>query len=375
MIIKLDTSKKINIFYIFTSITVVLISKQVTPALALMCLFVFILKTIYKKEFKKNWIFIIICIFISFGFWHLWFIIRNINIENFINSVNTSASEVEPIVEIDDSYYLSIIKNYNHAILHSPIISFFGIKLHYFVLNILITIALFIVLKFKAKLSNPENIIYCVTYVLGFIGYAFMMVYLYMTVFGEWDATNLASFERYMGTIIYLGISLLIMLVFSFSSGYKSKIAITIVLLCMTNIANLAMLNPENRYNYKENIQNKELFRQIEEFIKPEDKVLVVSQTRDYFIEIYVRYLYPDIDIEYTSLNFNEYDKNYYKDFEFEEWQDYYSNYDYVYTYNTDEIFYRDFWKGRQKEDLLNDRLYSVNGKELTLVPWYSYAE
>lgn len=358
-----DSIDTLLLVMLFSALT---LSKQVGIPLFLMGLFLLIFKIIINKNNKKNILYLTTIPVIMIKIWN-WMV--SINRQSEINSLIPTISN-----NADKSYWKTSIDNFIYSIFHSPMIKIGELEITYFPLCFIALMLITIYLFIEKKRSN-EIILSIITYIIGCVGWTMMMEYLYLTVFGSYEGVVLASFERYINTYTYMSLALVMMLYSNLSNnGISIKLFIMLGLLILTNGTNLKLLNPKNRYNYKEDIKNKELFSQIDKYINNE-KVLVLSQTRDYFIEIYLKYLYPQKHFEFVSVNANEYDNKHYLNLTPEQWKLYYQNFDYIYLYNTDERFYKEFWKNIEKEDLLNDRLYIVEQEGLKIMPWFSYQE
>lgn len=358
-----DSIDTLLLVMLFSALT---LSKQAGIPLFLMGLFLLIFKIIINKNNKKNILYLTTIPVIMIKIWN-WMV--SINRQSEINSLIPTISN-----NADKSYWKTSIDNFIYSIFHSPMIKIGELKITYFPLCFIALMLITIYLFIEKKRSN-EIILSIITYIIGCVGWTMMMEYLYLTVFGSYEGVVLALFERYINTYTYMSLALVMMLYSNLSNnGISIKLFIMLGLLILTNGTNLKLLNPKNRYNYKEDIKNKELFSQIDKYINNE-KVLVLSQTRDYFIEIYLKYLYPQKHFEFVSVNANEYDNKHYLNLTPEQWKLYYQNFDYIYLYNTDERFYKEFWKNIEKEDLLNDRLYIVEQEGLKIMPWFSYQE
>ncbi len=369
MIIKLDKYNKIDILYLTMIFSALVLSKQVGLPMFVMSLFLIVGKMIFNKE-NRIVLKTFVLTFVPISMLLFW------NKMVSLNAAKKIGTNIVPIISsADDTFYWKdSINNFIHSIFCSPMITVGKINITYFPLCLIVLIVIIVSLK-SLKKNTREIVFISITYVIGCIGWAVMMEYLYLTVFGSYEATVLASFERYMGTYVYMSLSLAIMIVYTaFSNTMISSLLPVLVLLILTNGSNLKLLNPNNHYNYKEDIHNKELFKQIDSFISDDDKVLVISQTRDYFIEIYLKYLYPNKHFSFASVNEGD-NSSYYLNLSLEEWQEYYQNFDYIYLYNTDERFYLEYWKNVEDADLLNDRLYEIEDGKLKIIPWYSYQD
>ena len=97
------------------------------------------------------------------------------------------------------------------------------ISLSYFQCVILVLLLLYLAWLYGKKyLDKKQTIGLGITFFIGSIGYAFVMLVLYIFNFGPVEGPNLASFNRYMPTYILIGISVVIML-FVYAESKNNK--------------------------------------------------------------------------------------------------------------------------------------------------------
>lgn len=234
--------------------------------------------------------------------------------------------------------------NFKDALLNRKIV-LHPFELTYFVSGILISLLMFISLRDKKKIFFTP-----VVYLIGLIGYAIAMMLLYVLAFGIDEAPVLASFDRYMMSYLYVGITLTVMIGFDSSTYKKSVICSILVLLILMLFVEYKDIN--------------EIIPKFSIDKSNDKKVLVVRQFGDtefnreelngFRMEFEPRYI-----TEGSYCNANGY-----LSFENQkEWIETLEQYDLMLIDGYDDFFYQNCWLPlNQKEDLLcyNGWLYSI---------------
>lgn len=275
---------------------------------------------------------------------------------------------------VGEQWQIITLENYIDAINHRALITS-PFEMSYWPLNLIVTALIYISLKFFAKnqIKAPSTI--AITYIIGFCGYALAMLMLYVFSFGPLEGPILASFERYINTYIYFGFVLLVLIIIEFSSSLPMKkslleqISLVIILTFFCGSTQISKLPPKTFYTgYEEEPVYQELFKSIEENVEPGSKVLLISQYQDQTVHI-LKYRYPLLRFSVISLGDLKYeDDPYSKNLTVDQWKSLYSEYDYAYTYSTDDEFYLEYWIPISDEDLLNERIYKINNGSFCLI-------
>lgn len=357
--------------YLVLLISAVVLTKQISIALALMVVFLYFIKKIlmHDKITKEDAILII-----PFFVWALWKFGCSyyLSLENCNNFSGVMEGITVDIVDKDVNFYSDVTAGFIDALIYSPIITVGVLKMNYIVINILVLISVFIIVN--THLGKKSAISISVTYLIGFIGYAATIYVLYLSVFSVQEALLTASYERFMGSFVYLGITLLIMLILKLCFNSPSILVLTLLItLAMTNIENIKLLDCHNRFNYKNDFKYKELFSQYDTYILSSDSksLLIVSQEYEPFLEVYLEYEFDGVNIDIYSL-----DRLYAEEFATntelikQEFVDKCNENDYIYIFQYDDLFYDLVWKDSENEYLLNDRMYEKENGKLKLVPW-----
>lgn len=246
-----------------------------------------------------------------------------------------------------NNYFGSITIRFIITCFTSPIITKI-VNLSYYTITIIITIALFIVLKIR----NKDDKFYAipVLYYLGSIGYALMILLSYLFVFG-YEGYTLVVFGRYMQTYTYAGICLFILILLSEELNNKS------LLLCL--VASSLFIERESlktiAYNKDwANYRNENQITEIDNYFEYEYnyETMVVFAQNDMRDLSLIGYLVDEkkVNISYCQgLGENDFDR-FVKAVEENE---------YILVANRDKILEK-FWKEISNNEPYNMTLYKV---------------
>lgn len=198
---------------------------------------------------------------------------------------------------------------------------------------------LYLLLKKSKEISTIKSTLLLLTLVIGTIGYVFVMLNMYIFCFSEYEASILASFDRYMATFVLLILYICIMLAIVYS--YKKK-NIAYILCPMVIVAILISPDKINRSYpalvaseatvYEKNAQI------IRNSLKENAKVFIIAQNSlgnyQYFVKYYanpiitnmINYNWPVSD----DINPNDY---------YDSIKENISEYDYLYIASLDDAF------------------------------------
>ncbi|SDA69884.1 hypothetical protein SAMN02910275_02236 [Butyrivibrio sp. INlla18] len=200
---------------------------------------------------------------------------------------------------------------------------------------------------------------------LAGLSYGLLMYYLYMTGFSEFEARQLASYDRYMGTFVVTAIFLALGVVFYFTKTNSLVIKMLGVVL-LSNIiffGNCEQILPGNLTD------SEVLYNQEAEHLKnsvPENaKVAVIIKNEMAIAEDALTFYSFPITIGVAYPNDVKDDLNRFSyDYSDEELAEFISEYDYVYFMNIDEKFidrYSDIFE--KPEDVKRGEIYQVTNE------------
>lgn len=367
-ILKKDDFELFDKFYLFLVMSVIGLTKQISPAFLLMTVVYYFAKKIYfKKRIYRSDLLLLLPILVWL-FWKIssWAYISS-EMVNVINNGSNTVSGISNAFVKDTEFYKLVTNNYLNAILFSPIINAHGLKLTYFLINIIICLLIYLLIRHTDSLNRKNSRLLLGIYIIGFIGYAFTIFVLYLKVFTPREAVLTASFERFMGSYVYLGMNLLTMIAMNIFAKNKNILIFLLLLYVLSCERNIGLLNPNNRYNFKKDYKFNELSNQYNEYLHKDEKLLIINNEYQSFLPYYLKY--DDKNINASISMIEEYSIDL---INYENAVNYFEEYDYIYIYEYDPAFYELLWKGNQDEHLLVDRLYTINDGKFKLVPWIS---
>lgn len=228
--------KKLLSNYFIFSLSLVTILMMLTKQMGLpfymMIMYVYIIKIIYNKEFKKEnkkqfikvLLYTIILPLLVWKGWDLYvssmytlqqFKLSDIKLSKLYGIIKGTQGEVYQITAANN--YLKALKEVN--------ISSSVVRLTYIKSIFLALILMYITYRYGRKYIDKKDFLNLESIIIfGSIGYAFIMLTLYVFNFGEIEGPNIASYDRYMDTYLIFCVSLIIMIFIRiFSIEYKKR--------------------------------------------------------------------------------------------------------------------------------------------------------
>ncbi len=345
--------------------------KQISLAFYAMFLFIVIMKRIINKNkdnLLKDFVFFIVIPVIIYAAWGI--LIKRLGISGQFSFGDISLHNLFAVITGNlEGYRETVIQNYRYALLNRSLIG----TITYPILNLIILILLSVFHYFRNR-KVSEGVLAGVTYLIGTVGYALAMAVIYAFSMTEYEAVSLASFERYMTSYVCIGILLLL---FASMEGINDKHpVIPVILLVLLGLFSIANINREllkprpYTESFDESYQAKELYGQVSEYINRDDYVMIITQQYEFYLPLRLEYNFPGYHFKYKSYGIEGYDFS--ENISSEQFYSLIKDFDYIYLYDTDDVFYQKYWKDIQKESLLNNRLYKIEGNEFVLMPWIS---
>ena len=334
------------------------------------------LKNINKdniKQFTRNMFPSVIIFIIIISAYLSWKfnIILNVDTLNSENIVSVK-SIINAILNVENSYLNRVVLNYVGTFSNIDIIGKYTIIEFSSILLLLL-----ILIHKKEKDKDKSRSIITLLYI-GEVLYAVVLLLLYMRMFSEYEATNLASFQRYIGIYLNTILFFAIYLIF-YKNEENTKIGNKLILLFVFILTTSNVSSFVNGiYNNKVNIQNTIAMRQpyIESANGVIDrtgentkhKIYVVVQNSSGIEKWILRYElrnflngYNDNHAWSVGEKYNGEDiwtVNYSKS-EFEDIL--YNNYEYIYFYNVDQQFIEKYGDIFFNKDIKNNQLYKID--------------
>lgn len=364
-----------SIIYLSIGCSFLVLTKQIGITLYLMVLFLYFLNYLFEKKsesskfsVKKLLFLSVSLIIIPLSFWRGWSCyVHSLDLEQQFKLSDLRIGELRGIVlgNSGEDYQKQAAKNYIEAIRTRSLTTSSKLSLSYFQCLILIVLLLYLIWYYRRKFFKEKQLsITAITLLIGFYGYSFVMLVMYVFSFGPREGPGLASFNRYMPTYILVCVSLIIMMFIytethsEYENRFKTTILVCAALFLIQDPGSLSKLvpkwtkDPENIYQYHANI--------IRSKTENNAKVFIFAQTTVGDYQYYVKYyINPRItNLQYYTLPIDEID-NYQKYFETEV-EDYMLEYDYVYLLMIDDDFKEKYGFIFENQEIKAEELYRI---------------
>lgn len=264
------------------SLSFLVLIKQVGFVFYILCLFSLLINIIFNKiKINKNFIILLLPI-IFYKSWDIYISMFEMPIQFSVDLKSLFGFIRILLFKEGESYQYIAGINYLNAIFTKGIF----LNLSYVFWVIVFTLILGYISK-KDKFNKG------IIYFLGALGYSYLMLILYMYSFGPYEGPNLASFDRYLNTYLYVGV-ILIMYDVCINS-IKIQLIYLILGILISNV-NLINLKPAFTYeswgNYLYEDYNK-ILRHIDKdrsiYIVVENDNGIVREMMSYYLNpIYV---------------------------------------------------------------------------------------
>ena len=317
-----------------------LLTKQVAIAFYMMILFFYLICLYRKIKLEKKILFklLIILVFVPLLFYKSW----SLFVDHYNIYKQFDISDIKFNELIDVFFNLSndkhiIVSNFVNAIFKERLSTFNLFSISYFSSFVIYSL-LVLLFAIKNTMYSRLNIFkYYLTILIGFIGYSFLMLILYIFCFGG-EGYTLASFNRYMDTYLLIEyISLFI--IFMKNNEEKNKFISYLIVL-----GSLAIVMPKSSFkgiipkiNKTPISEEERIAKRIEEKIGKGKKVYVLSQDTDGFYQFSIKYYANPIITNIYNFSFPLTCEKECKDLFDKTTKEYMLKFDYLYVHNTTE--------------------------------------
>lgn len=312
-----------------------------------------IMIAIFLKERNKYIIFPALATVISKVSWTLHLVYRGIDIPDFVKGTNVNILDYTRIFLFDNdtSYKGEVVRSFKDAFFTRGLeLSQIGLKLSFFALFVVAALS-FIWLSYKEKKKN--DMIYGIAVVTTMV-YVYSLGGTYLSNFGEYEATNLASYERYMCTAF---LPLCMVIVFRFiekidlkNSKYVWYLFIAVMLLISPMDSVISFMSGQDALESQQSGERNHadyLVRGLGQYFDGNDRIYVIAEESKGYEQRIMQYLLspnyvsPSVSIGrpfYTGdVWTREIDENEWMDSLIEE------DYDYVVIYKVNSYFIQNF--------------------------------
>ena len=343
-----DLTEKFTLLNICLCGSMLLLTKQIGLPLYMMIVFLYLVlyylnkknfNNIFSKDNRKEIIRILLAIIIvPLIMWIGW--------SKYVQSLNLTGQFELSDIKITDLYKVSKGKgtypyqtvsyvNYINAIKTTNLTTTY-IQLTYIQAIILLLALIYLMLK-KNKDDDKRINSLVVALILGAIGYAFVMLNIYVFCFKEIEGPNLASYDRYMDTFILVFCYILLMIIVNLSNkkaGLRYLFAFFVITLTINSCWRLQDVSPKVHRGLKGGYE--ECAEILKNYAPDGSKVFIVAQNSSGQYQFYVKYFGSPIIVNLNDFNWPmDKDANDY----YESIKDDIASYDYIYLANIDEDF------------------------------------
>jgi len=375
LIVTGDNSKTF-LFEVTLAITILLLTKMTAMAFLPMIVFFYCVYSFYlenglsKASIRKTLIYGAVMTLVPLAIWKVYtlFSIRNIGVSG--GGQSYSGHGLSTLIEVffkrgSISYQEDVENSYLQAIVSRGLVG----SVPYVQLVLLLFVLVFIFSFFGSNILNKRKIRLTALWILlAGLAYGFLMYYLYMTGFSEYEARELASFDRYMATYIVAAMLLTLGVVLYFTNSFRLIAVLGIVVLQnMIFFVNCEQLLPGN-LSVNEALYIKEV-EHLKNSIPENSSVAVVIRNEMALAGDAVEfYSYPiDVGIVYPGAVQDE-NNRYCQDYSDDELISLLSKYEYIYFMNIDDEFINRY-SGifETPSDLIRGEIYKVsyNGNKI----------
>lgn len=372
--------KKLLSNYFIFSLSLVsilmMLTKQMGLPFYMMIMYVYIIKIIYNKEFnkenKKQFIKVLLyTIILPLLVWKGWdlyvssmytlqqFKLSDIKLSKLYGIIKGTQGEVYQITAANN--YLKALKEVN---ISSSVVSLTYIKSIFLAL-----ILMYITYRYGRKYIDKKDFLNLESIIIfGSIGYAFIMLTLYVFNFGEIEGPNIASYDRYMDTYLIFCVSLIIMIFIRiFSIEYKKRkfnllLLITLIIFIFIDGVHADKYKPVlkhdsiNIYERCANVINK--------YTKDKNVYIIAQDSVGDFQYIVKYYANPiNVNLKYFNLK---------KENVSDEYRNKIKNkilkYDYLFLARSDDKFKENYGSLFENEDdIKNECMYEIKDNKIIL--------
>ena len=340
----------------------ILLTKQVALSFYLMILFFYILSVIKNKKLNRIKIIEIILLLVIIPLltmvtWNKY--INQFNIYKQFVISDIQINELPNIITNKDNIKNIIVYKFKDAIINKNISNIRYGKITYLYSYIIYTLLSFILLFFLKDIRKKDFIKYYLTLTIGYVGYAVMMLILYLFCFKE-EGYTLASFDRYMVTYILIAfISLIIIIIenIKIKDNLKMYLLIITILIISINGNIFTRIVPRLKESDRSNTEIGLISNYIINNTEENARIFFLSQNTLYnTIQIFSNYY---INPRKANIEPTKFDTNC-NDCENTNMKEYLEDYDYIYIYSVTDELYK---KYPSLKDLKLKQLYKIIDK------------
>lgn len=378
--IEKDLFQKFTIINLSLGLTFLLLIKQMSLPLYAMILFLFIMNILLKEKGKrlskenlkklcKIAILLIIIPILTMKSWNCY--IEKLKIEKQFDLKDIKIMELKNINNgtKGEKYQQQSIKNYFRAIKTENMTTSY-LHITYLECFIITIVLLYVLWSLNKKtISKQQIILIGITLTLGYIGYSFVMLILYVFSFGPIEGPSLASFERYMPTFVLICLSLIFML-FIYNNKTKKDlhklVMLTAILILIQSPLSINKCYPRIKKSQMSGFEK--LANSIKEKTKNKSKIYVIAEDSVGDYQFYIKYYLEDKTTNLVYFDLPVKDIENYEDYYNKNIKEYMLKFDYLFLAKLNKEFKEKYSFLFENNTIEEGNLYKIEKYPMKLI-------
>ena len=378
--IEKDLFQKFTIINLSLGLTFLLLIKQMSLPLYAMILFLFIMNILLKEKGKrlskenlkklcKIAILLIIIPILTMKSWNCY--IEKLKIEKQFDLKDIKIMELKSINNgtKGEKYQQQSIKNYFRAIKTENMTTSY-LHITYLECFIITIVLLYVLWSLNKKtISKQQIILIGITLTLGYIGYSFVMLILYVFSFGPIEGPSLASFERYMPTFVLICLSLIFML-FIYNNKTKKDlhklVMLTAILILIQSPLSINKCYPRIKKSQMSGFEK--LANSIKEKTKNKSKIYVIAEDSVGDYQFYIKYYLGDKTTNLVYFDLPVKDIENYEDYYNQNIKEYMLKFDYLFLAKLNKEFKEKYSFLFENNTIEEGNLYKIEKYPMKLI-------
>ena len=379
-----------SLINVILSITALLLLKQTGIAFAaLVILFLILLmiaEAVIEKKIKKETILRSVLLIVGlplliYGSWFLYAKVMHRSMETLISSERLL--RFYSYITDPNSEKYSIVQLFIDCCFHRPLV-LRPFAFTYVSYVLLMCVVFFVTFRFYLK-DKSAAILFPAVYLFGAFAYAVARIYLFTSIYNQYQSTNLVSFDRYMKTYLYIATTLFFFLVIdkiNKEAEWKASTLKTVLSLGLVGLLlephDLQYLKPLEEYKGIQDYKMTEIMDMVRYQTQGKRFLFIQQYQVEYGWQTVLNYVFAgsEYTVHQITLGPQSYDGQENRDISVEEYLKLLKNYDYIYLLYPDEVFIEKYWNPTTDAELLNQRLYHIDeitetSVKLTLIDDY----
>lgn len=357
-----DIISPFNLFNVSLGLSFLLLTKQMGLPLYIMIVYYFIVSIVFSKISTNHPIMKIIIVLVSLILPITFYTGWNNYVDNLEVTRQFDLDNIE-FTKLED-YQIETYNNYVDATMSRSIISL-PLKISYLAFTIIIFVVLALITYFNRNTINVYKTINLnIALIFGAIGYAAVMLFLYVYFFGNVEGPMLSSYDRYMPTFILISLTTLLIVINRIIDrlGNKKEMIIFGIILGLL----LVIQNPKNYIKIIPALKQSETSiyeKCANDLIKYNvlgSKVFVIAQDSEGDFQYRIKYYVGNITTNQSNYNWDN-SISYYENI-----KDYVNEFDYIYLAQINEEFDDIFDK--VFDEIKPYGLYKINNENYELL-------